>query len=221
MLKYKIYVLFTFILTLCTFTFVRAEEQILKGKTIYLDPGHGGRDPGAIYKELRESDINLEITKQVKQELETYGAKVYMTRIGDYDLSKTNTTNHKKSDLTERARLINESECDMYISIHLNSDQSPTWYGTQIFYTNKNNENKTIADIMQKKFKQNLNSQREIKQLKNMYLFDRITKPGILIEAGFISNSNDRYLLKQEQYQKQIAKTIRESIIEYLNQKNI
>ena len=59
MIKYKIYVLFTLILTLCTFTFVRAEEPILKGKIIYLDAGHGGRDPGAIYKELRESDINL------------------------------------------------------------------------------------------------------------------------------------------------------------------
>ena len=126
MIKYKIYVLFTLILTLCTFTFVRAEEPILKGKIIYLDAGHGGRDPGAIYKELRESDINLEITKQIKEELEKYGAKVYMTRIGDYDLSKTNTSNHKKSDLSERARLINASNCDMYISIHLNSDSSPT-----------------------------------------------------------------------------------------------
>ena len=67
MIKYKIYVLFTLILTLCTFTFVRAEEPILKGKIIYLDAGHGGRDPGAIYKELRESDINLEITKQIKE----------------------------------------------------------------------------------------------------------------------------------------------------------
>ena len=217
MIKYKIYVLFTLILTLCTFTFVRAEEPILKGKIIYLDAGHGGRDTGAIYKELRESDINLEITKQIKEELEKYGAKVYMTRIGDYDLSKTNTSNHKKSDLSERARLINASNCDMYISIHLNSDSSPTWHGTQIFYTNKNKENKTIAEIIQKKFKQNLKIEREIKQLKKMYLFDRINRPGVLIEAGFISNSNDRYLLKQEEHQKKIATTIRESIIEYFN----
>ena len=59
MIKYKMHILFLFIVTLCTLTFVSAEEPILKGKTIYIDPGHGGRDPGAIYKELRESDINL------------------------------------------------------------------------------------------------------------------------------------------------------------------
>ena len=136
------HILLIFIITLCTLTFVNAEEQILKGKTIYIDPGHGGRDPGATYKELRESDINLQISKYLKEELENNGAKVYLTRIGDYDLSENNTRNHKKNDLTARARLINESNCDMYISIHLNSDPSPTWNGMQIFYTNKNKKTK-------------------------------------------------------------------------------
>lgn len=215
MFKYKIYVIFTLIITLCTFTFVSAEEPQLLGKTIYLDPGHGGRDPGAIYKDLKESDINLQITKELKQELEQNGAQVYLTRIGDYDISKPTATNHKKSDLGERARLINESDCDIYISIHLNSDPSSTWQGTQIFYTTNNKENQKIAQITQDKFKQTLNSQRKIKQLKNMYMFDRIEKPGILVEAGFISNENDRYLLKQKEHQKKIAQTIKESIIEY------
>ena len=91
MLKYKMHILFIFILTLCTFTFVRAEEQRLKGKTIYLDPGHGGRDPGAIYKEIKESEINLQIAQELKIELEKEGAKIYMTRIGNYDISKIKT----------------------------------------------------------------------------------------------------------------------------------
>ena len=55
--QFSINILFILILTLCTFTFVNAEEQNLKGKIIYLDAGHGGRDPGAIYKELKESDL--------------------------------------------------------------------------------------------------------------------------------------------------------------------
>lgn len=215
MFKYKIYTIFTLIITLCTFTFVNAKEPQLLGKTIYIDPGHGGRDPGAIYKDTKESNINLEISKELKQILEQNGAKVYLTRTGDYDISKPNATNHKKSDLGERARLINESNCDIYISIHLNSDPSPTWQGTQIFYTTKNENNQNLAQITQEKFKQNLNSQRKIKQLKNMYMFDRIEKPGILVEAGFISNENDRYKLKQKDHQKKIAQTITESIIEY------
>lgn len=218
MLKYKISVLFTFIITLCTFTFARAEEPILKGKIIYIDPGHGGIDPGAIYKEIKESEINLQISKKLKEELETYGATVYLTRIGDYDLSENNSRNHKRNDLTARARIINESMCDMYISIHLNSDPSPTWSGAQIFYTEKNENNKTIAEIMQKEFKKKLKSKREAKQMKNMYLFEKIERPGVLVEAGFISNPNDRYLLKQENHQKKIATIIRESMVKYFQE---
>ena len=216
MIKYKLSKLFLFVLTLCTFQFVSAKEPYLLGKIIYIDAGHGGRDPGAIYKDLKESDINLDITNELKIELEKQGAIVYQTRIGDYDLSKINATNHKKSDLTERAKIINESNAEIYISIHLNSDPSPTWQGAQIFYTNKNKENKKIAEIIQEKFKKNIKSNRKIKQLKNMYMFDRIKKPGILVEAGFISNENDRYKLKQKEYQQKIAQTITEGIIEYL-----
>lgn len=211
MIKYKMHILFLFIVTLCTFTFVNAEEPILKNKTIYIDPGHGGRDPGAIYKELRESDINLQISKYLKEELENNGAQVYLTRIGDYDLSENNARNHKKNDLTARARLINESNCDMYISIHLNSDPSPTWNGIQIFYTDNNENNKKIAETI----KEQLKLKRKTKELKNMYLFEKIKQPGILIEAGFISNPNDRYKLKQTDYQQELSKKITEGIIKY------
>lgn len=211
MIKYKMHILFLFIVTLCTFTFVNAEEPILKNKTIYIDPGHGGRDPGAIYKELRESDINLQISKYLKEELEKNGAQVYLTRIGDYDLSENNARNHKKNDLTARARLINESNCDMYISIHLNSDPSPTWNGIQIFYTDNNENNKKIAETI----KEQLKLKRKTKELKNMYLFEKISQPGILIEAGFISNPNDRYKLKQSEYQQELSKNITEGIIKY------
>ncbi len=211
MIKYKMHILFIFIITLCTLTFVNAEEQILKGKIIYIDPGHGGRDPGATYKEIRESDINLQISKYLKEELEKNGATVYLTRIGNYDLSKNNARNHKKNDLTARARLINESNCDMYISIHLNSDPSSTWNGMQIFYTNNNEKNKNIAETI----KEQLKLKRKIKELNNMYLFEKIKQPGILIEAGFISNPNDRYKLKQTNYQQELSKNITNGIIEY------
>lgn len=211
MIKYKMHILFLFIVTLCTFTFVSAEEPILKNKTIYIDPGHGGRDPGAIYKDIKESDINLQISKYLKEELENNGAQVYLTRIGDYDLSENNARNHKKNDLTARARLINESNCDMYISIHLNSDPSPTWNGIQIFYTDNNENNKKIAETI----KEQLKLKRKTKELKNMYLFEKISQPGILIEAGFISNPNDRYKLKQSEYQQELSKNITEGIIKY------
>lgn len=218
MTKYKISVLFLFIVFLCTFTFVSAEEYkvTLFGKTIYIDPGHGGIDPGAIYKEIKESEINLSISKVLKEELEKYGATVYLTRNGNYDLSENNSQNKKRNDLTARSRLINESMCDMYISIHLNSDSSPTWYGAQVFYTTKNEENKKIAEIMQNLLKENLNTKREAKNIKNTYLYERITRPGILVEAGFISNPNDRYLLNKTEYQQKIANVITQGVLKYL-----
>lgn len=138
-----------------------------------------------------------------------------MTRIGDYDLSKIETKDHKKSDLTERAKIINESDCNIYISIHLNSDSSPTWNGLQIFYTTNNKNNIKLAEETQKQFQKDMKIKRKIKILKNMYLFDRIKKPGILIEAGFISNPNERYKLMKEDYQNLIAKTIKKGIITY------
>lgn len=218
MTKYKISVLFLFIVFLCTFTFVSAKEYepTLLGKTIYIDPGHGGIDPGAIYKEIKESEINLSISKVLKEELEKYGATVYLTRNGNYDLSENNSQNKKRNDLTARSRLINESMCDMYISIHLNSDSSPTWYGAQVFYTTKNEENKKIAEIMQNLLKENLNTKREAKNIKNTYLYERITRPGILVEAGFISNPNDRYLLNKTEYQQKIANVITQGVLKYL-----
>ena len=216
MIKYKLNILFILITMICTFTFVNAQEPRLKGKIIYLDPGHGGRDPGAIYKEMKESEKNLEIAKELKQKLEQNGAKVYMTRIGDYDLSNPKAKNHKKDDLTKRAKLINESNCDLYISIHLNSDISSTWSGPQTFYTTKNKKNQEIAKLIQEKINKQLKTNRKIKELKGMYLFDRIEKPGILFEAGFISNSNDRYLLNQKEHIDKIAETIKEAVIEFL-----
>jgi N-acetylmuramoyl-L-alanine amidase len=202
-------------MTLCTFQFVKAEEPRLKEKTIYIDPGHGGRDPGAIYKELKESNINLKISLKLKEELEKEGSKVEITRNGDYDLSKTNTKNHKRNDLSKRAKLINDSNCDMYISIHLNSDTSSTWNGLQIFYTDKNKENKKIAQTLQEEFKKEIKTTRNIKEIKNMYLFDRLNKPGVLIEVGFISNPSDREKLVDEEYQNKISKIITKSIIKY------
>ena len=120
MLKYKFSILFIFILCLGGITFVSADTQDLElfGKVIYIDPGHGGLDPGAIYKDIYESDLNLEISNKLVATLEAKGAIVYMTRYGDYDLAVTNAQNRKRSDLSRRANIINRSLCDIYISIH-------------------------------------------------------------------------------------------------------
>lgn len=217
--KYRICFIFVFIIALCTFSFVSANNNQLPlfGKVIYLDPGHGGLDPGAMYKNIKEKDINLELSKKLENKLTSLGAIVYLTRYGDYDLSVNNTINRKRSDLSRRGNIINRSNCDIFLSIHLNAESTGVWKGAQVFYSENNSENKKIAEILQSKFKKQLYSTRDYKKTTDLYLQKRIEQPGVLIEVGFLSNANDRYLLKQESYQKKVANVIANGLIEYFN----
>ena len=219
MISKKINILIIFLLTISIFGYfkIKASELPLYEKIIYLDPGHGGIDPGSTYKDIYEKDINLSICFKLKQELEKQGANVYLTRYGDYDLSTPNTKTRKKSDLNNRVRMINDSNANIYISIHLNSYQSNYWHGAQVFYDDVNKENKEIATIIQKELKENLNTDREIGEIKTMLLNRKVTIPGILIEVGFLSNDNERYLLKQEKYQEKVSKVITNGLIKYFN----
>lgn len=217
----KIYFLFLFLFLICSFSLVKAntEEHNLRllGKVIYLDAGHGGPDPGTIYKNIYEKYINLEICEKLQKTLEEEGAIVYQTRYGDYDLSKNYTGSRKKSDLNNRAKIINASGADMYISIHLNSISSSTWSGAQVFYDDVNSKNKELAILMQEQLKQDLKTTREIKEISTMLMNRKIEIPGVLIEAGFLSNPNDRYLLRKNEYQEKIAESIKNGIIKYFS----
>ena len=217
MLKYKMYVLLLFIIGSFIFIDVSANELPLKNKIIYLDAGHGGTDPGAIYKSIKEKDINLEIVNKLKKTLEEKGAKVYLTRYGDYDLAVPNAVNRKRSDLSRRSNIINESNCDMYLSIHLNAENSSTWNGAQVFYDDVNENNIKLAKIMQEEFKRNTNTKRKYQLTNDMYMYKRIKQVGVLIEVGFITNPNERYLLKQDWYQNKISNIILSGIIKYFS----
>jgi len=197
---------------------VKANDFPLLGKVIYIDPGHGGKDPGAVYKDIKESDINLSISLKLQEELEKRGAIVHLTRYGDYDLAANNAFLRKRSDLSRRANIINASMADLYLSIHLNADTSSIWKGAQVFYDPVNEKNEIIAKIFEQEFTNYLNTNRKYKKLTNQYMYRRVKIPGILIEAGFLSNHNERYLLQKEDYQKKLADVITKGIIRYFNE---
>lgn len=218
--KYKLLIIICFFLS--TIFLARVDAIIngysLTGKIICLDSGHGGVDSGAQNINIVEKEMNLVLTKKLEKELISRGAIVYQTRDGDYDLSTT-TINRKRSDLYNRAKYINSIKPDMYISIHLNSTKSPNWRGLQIFYTNKNKKNKLIAETVTDYLKENMSYVREIKLDNTYYMYKYINYPGILIEAGFISNPNDNYLLSQQSYQDKLVTLITNSVEIYF-QKN-
>lgn len=189
-------------------TLAQTRKLILENKIIVIDPGHGGKDAGTSYKDIYEKDINLSISLYLKEELESFGAKVIMTRIGDYDLSYPNATFRKKSDFNNRIRIINENNTDLFLSIHQNYYNDSKYGGIQIFYNNK----KELGTFIQNK----LNNKRKTKQIsKELYMYRYIKSEGLLIECGFLSNYNDRKNLTSTRYQKEFSNKLTKAIIEY------
>ena len=184
----------------------------LLGKTIYLDAGHGGVDNGATVNNVKEKDLNLQIVYKLKETLTSAGATVLLTRKDDNDISNPNALYRKKSDFDNRIKLINNSNADLYISIHQNIYQNKKYSGPQVFYVK---DNQKLAETIQNTLNKYLNAKRKVKTINNTYMYKLLKKKGILIECGFISNDNERYKLKTEEYQLELSKIITEGIITY------
>ena len=216
MREYRTLILVMFFLSVFCFSRVNAivNDYSLLGKVIYIDAGHGGVDPGAMSSKFLEKDMNLLLSQELEKKLVSKGAVVYKTRDGDYDLSSS-TSNRKRNDLYNRVKLINNSNPDMYISIHLNSSPSNKWNGVQVFYSNVLKENKVLGEIITNNLKKNMHNIRDLKQENSYYMYSKIKVPGILLEAGFISNSNDNYKIRQKDYRSKLLNNIVSGIEEY------
>lgn len=204
------FILFSFLLLLTVVGFASAKENKLKDKVILIDPGHGNLDPGTVVGDIYEKDINLKISLKLKEELEKQGAKVILTRDGDYDLAYPNASYRKKSDFDNRIKLINNSHGDLYLSIHLNYLANSKYYGPQVFY---DKDNEKLAKLVQQTLNKELQTNREVKKIpSSTYMYDKLKVPGILIECGFLSNPNERDLLQTGSYQDKIAKAITKAL---------
>lgn len=212
-MKRNFYVLFTFFIGVLILYALKVEAVMpLTGKIIVVDAGHGKEDPGTSYGNIYEKDINLKIALHLEKELGSMGAEVILTRDGDYDLSKPDATYRKKSDFDNRIKIINESNSDLYISIHLNYLSDSKYYGPQVFYSN----NTVLAETVQNTMNKDLNGDRKIKKIPtDTYMYNKLKIEGILIECGFLSNAKERQLLQNDDYQKKVAKSITKGIIEY------
>ena len=220
---YKFNMILLFIMLLCILDRVDAfiKDVPLLGKVIYLDAGHGGKDPGAYYKDIYEEDINLSITLKLRNKLEKMGAVVYLTREEDYDLANPNASLRKRSDLGNRAKMINSSDADIYLSIHLNSSTNTSWKGAQVFYYDSSEEGKRLGEILQNALVKNLDSSnhRLAKGNTSYYLLKKTEVPVVIAECGFLSNHEEANLLATESYQEEIAEAICLGIMEYLKEK--
>jgi N-acetylmuramoyl-L-alanine amidase len=197
----------------------------LSGRIIYLDPGHGGADGGAVGKTLLEKEVALSISLMLRDYLQEQGALVLLTREEDEDLASKDAQGYrqrKSEDIRKRVKLINESDADLYLSIHLNAIPTSRWRGAQTFYDGKFEENEIIAKFIQDELRKSLeNTKRKAKVISGIYLLKHVEKPGALVEVGFLSNPSEEELLATEEYQEKLAISIYRGVLRYFsNEKN-
>lgn len=169
---------------------------------IALDAGHGGSDPGAVYKGRQEKDDTLDLTLAVGDILKKNGIDVYYTRTTD----EYETPFKKATDA-------NNSGADLFVSIHRNSSENPNQYsGVETLVYSDTGLNAEVA--------RNINNQLEdagfknlgVDERKNLVVLKRTKMPAVLVEAGFINNDKDNYLFDEEF--DSIAQAIADGILE-------
>ena len=171
---------------------------------------------------LTEANINLEISLKLQHLLESSGCSVVLTRSdenGIYDLDKTSIRNKKKSDMKNRVKLINNSNADILVSIHLNKFENSKYWGWQSFYRKNDEKSKLLALSIQNNLNISIQKEnkREILPISNKYIVDNTSIPISIIECGFISNMEEANALKTDEYQEKIAWGIYTGIMEYVN----
>lgn len=188
----------------------------LFGKIIYVDAGHGGKDNGASFHGVVEDEINLKIAGYIVENLIDLGVYVLTSRTSDYDLSSLYNKNKKRVDLLNRVKQINESNPDLFLSIHLNSYSSESISGAQVFHQ-KNDNSRSLADSIQQKLNVLSNGKKRKIKEGDYYLLNNSNPVGVLIECGFLSNEEERNKLVTSDYQRKIAKKVIEGIVNYFN----
>ncbi len=217
-----------FIVSVFTFTGVsgifkhsRAVFLPLTNRVVFIDPGHGGRDPGAVGRQGENEDkINLEISLRLKRLVEEGGGIAILTRDGDYGLYSPDAPNKKREDLQKRRIIADESGSVINIIIHLNSFPQTKYYGAQTFYHRGSQESQRFALILQEELRRVLdeNNYRQPKADDSIYLLKGNQAPTVLVECGFLSNPKEEQLLNQEQYQEKVAWAIYSGILRYLTE---
>lgn len=221
----------------------------LKIRTIVIDPGHGGKDPGAVYNGLKEKDIVLEISKYLYEYLKADSdLNIHLTRDRDIFIP-----------LEERTAIANKLKADIFVSIHANAAKNKAATGLETFVFNVTNDRaalevaalenqattKSISDLqgilkdilkyskleesvslagsVQSCLVKSVNATSKqnlgVKQAP-FYVLVGATMPAILVETGFLSNNGDASKLKSSAYRKKVAKGIYDGIKEYISKYN-
>ena len=197
-----------------------ADEKI----TVVIDPGHGGRDGGAVGDDgTLEKELNLAVALKLKSILESANIHVIMTRETDIELASPDSPHKKADDLKARLQLAQNQQNALFVSIHMNKFPVEKYRGLQVYYSENHTESLTLAQTIQDAAQNALQNtaERKVKPAgDSIYLMSHLEIPAVLVECGFLSNTEERELLKNEQYQKKLALCISAAVLEYISSAN-
>lgn len=188
---------------------------------IVIDAGHGGEDGGAVScTGVLESKINLEIAQKLNDLMQYLGYETRMIRSEDISIHTAGETiaARKASDLKERVRIINSVDRALLVSIHQNHFPEGKYSGAQVFYAS-NPESEELAKLLQTMLISTVNrgSNRNAKRASGIFLMENIKCNGVLIECGFLSNSQEEVKLQSPDYQNKLCCVFASVISNYLD----
>jgi len=180
-------------------------NHVLSGKTIVVDAGHGGRDPGAISgKRYFEKTYNLDVARRLQKKLTSKGAIVIMTRHDDTSVG-----------LNARTALANKRKADCFVSIHFNSFKSGAAHGTETYYYKY--KDKALASHIQRQMVKDLGLKNNGIKRARMYILRHSKMPAALLEPAFMTNSNNFEQIKDPAFRQKLANSIYQGLVNYYN----
>lgn len=209
---------------MANFSAAEASSMPITQKTVIVDAGHGGDDGGAIGIDgTVEKDINLDIALKLEKILKFYGFNVIMTRTQDVmtcDDGIDSLRKRKISDIHNRFELMRKNPDAIFISVHQNKFEDSSQHGTQVFYSGNDERSKELAEAIQTSVTltlQRKNDRVVKKSGSGIYLLYHAKIPAVLVECGFISNSDEVKKLKDESYRMKLAILIADGLLKYLS----
>ena len=188
--------------------------DLLEGKTIVIDPGHGGVDIGTtgLTYGTSEKEVNLTVAQNIKRELEERTAAiVVLTREKDIDLGR-----NQKESLQKRIQIADKASADLYISIHHDAFTDPSVNGITVHYSSHQNMSKKLAKVLNSSiFKHTINAKNRGIRDSDYYVLKNNSAPSVLLELGFTSNKEDEIRMVSKDFQNKTSVSIVDGIIEF------
>ncbi|WP_290060640.1 N-acetylmuramoyl-L-alanine amidase [Paraclostridium bifermentans] len=174
---------------------------------VFVDPGHGGEDSGAVGYGNYEDELNLQVANKVRQKLEAKGIEVKMSRTSDEFIS-----------LGDRAKMANSYAPDVFVSIHQNSADATSANGIETYYHTNKSDHKPYAQDVQTKAIGETNARNRGVKSANFAVLRETNMPAALFESGFITNQNESANLASSSYQDKLATGIANGVEKYLKE---